>query len=37
VRFPQRSSAKVDYEVVKALHAEKVVGGFDAAARPPWS
>jgi uncharacterized membrane protein len=23
--------AKADYEVVKALHAEKVVGGFDAA------
>ena len=26
--------AQADYEVVKELHANKVIGGFDAAARP---
>ena len=29
--YPSVADAQADYEVVKALHAEKVVGGFDAA------
>ncbi len=29
--YSRVDDAKADYEVVKALHAEKVVGGFDAA------
>ena len=29
--YPRADDAKADYEVVKALHAEKAVGAFDAA------